>query len=254
MLAQLLPETLFAYLLVFARVGSALMVMPGFGEAFLPPRIRLMMALGVSIVLYALVAPTLPAMPSSPFALVGLIGGEVAIGLFLGFLAQMMLIAMHTAGMIVAFQTGFGNVIAFDPSAAGQGSVTGVFLGLLALLLIFVTDTHHLFLSAVVRSYDIFVPGALIPVGDISQALTLALSRSFALAVQISAPFLVAGLLFYIGLGLLSRLMPQVQVFFIALPLQIGLGLAVLVLVVSAMSLAFIDSLRETFTTGLLGS
>ncbi len=253
MLAQLLPDTLFAYLLVFARVGSALMVMPGFGEVMLPARVRLMIAFGVSAVLYVVVAPALPAMPESPFVLVGLIAGEVAIGLFLGFLAQMMLMAMHTAGMIVAFQTGFGNALAFDPAAAQQGSITGVFLGLLALLLIFVSDTHHLLLQAIVHSYTIFEPGALMPVGDVSQALTRALARSFSIAVQISAPFLVAGLLFYIGLGLLARLMPQVQVFFIALPLQIGLGLAVLVLVASAMSLTFLDGLRDVFTSGIFG-
>jgi len=253
MLGEILPDTLFAYLLVFSRVGAALMVMPGFGEAFLPARIRLMIALGVSLVLHALVAPAIPGLPASPLVLVGLIGSEVAIGLFLGFLAQMMLIAVHTAGMIVAFQIGFGNVLAFDPAVAEQGSVTGVFLGLLALLLIFATDTHHLFLQAIVRSYALFVPGELMPLADIGQALTRALARSFSLAVQISAPFLVAGLLFYIGIGLLARLMPQIQVFFVALPLQIALGLAVLMLVISAMSLTFIDGLRDVFASGILG-
>jgi flagellar biosynthetic protein FliR len=253
MLSQILPETLFAYLLVLARVGAALMVMPGFGEVFLPARIRLMIAFGVSAVLFSLVQSALPAMPGSPLVLVGLIGGEVAVGLFLGFLAQMMLMAMHTAGMIVAFQVGFGNVMAFDPTIAQQGSITGVFLGLLALLLIFATDSHHLMLQAVVRSYTVFVPGEIIPAGEISQVLARALSRSFSLAVQISAPFLVAGLLFYVGIGLLARLMPQIQVFFIALPLQIVLGLAVLMLVVSAMSLAFLDAFRDTFQAGLMG-
>ena len=120
------------------------------------------------------------------------------------------------------------NALVDDPSAAQQGSIAGSFLTLIAVLSIFALDLHHLLLQAVVESYGLFPPGEPLPVGDLSQVITQTVSKSFLLSFQIAAPFVAVGGIFYLGIGLLSRLMPQVQIFFVAMPLQVVIGLVVL--------------------------
>ena len=101
--------------------------------------------------------------------------------------------------------------------------------------MIFATDLHHLVIAGLNDSYTIFQPGEMPIVGDVAQHITRIIATSFRIGIQLSAPFLVFGLLFNLGLGVLSRLMPQMQVFFIGLPLSILLGFLLLVLVIGAM-------------------
>ncbi|MBI3709260.1 MAG: flagellar biosynthetic protein FliR [Proteobacteria bacterium] len=113
------------------------------------------------------------------------------------------------------------------------------------MLLIFVTDTHHLMLRALVDSYQVFRPGAALPIGDFAEATTRVVAESFLLAVKISAPFIVMGLVGFVALGFLQRLMPQVQVFFVATPLQIAFGLLGLALTTAAVMTVFLDGFES---------
>jgi len=115
------------------------------------------------------------------------------------------------------------------------------FLTMLGVTLLFATDMHHLVIAALNDSYSLFEPGELPATGDIAALITRTVAGAFRIGVQLSAPFIVFGLLFNIGLGVLARLMPQMQVFFVALPLSILLGLILLVLVVGAMMGVFLD-------------
>jgi flagellar biosynthesis protein FliR len=252
LLDQLVPENLFALLLVFARVGSTIMLLPGFGEVFVSARIRLLLALAISIVIAPVVIDTLPRLPEAPVAVLMLVGGEVAIGLFLGGLARLLISALHMAGVIIGFQASLGNATLFDPSTAQQGSTLGAFFNVVGVILIFAADLHYLMLRAVADSYSLFVPGAALPVGDFSEIAARTMATSFTLAMQIAAPLIVVGLVFYLGLGLLARLMPQVQVFFIAIPLQIMLAFIVLALTLSASMMWFLSAFEARFI-GLLG-
>ena len=162
-------------------------------------------------------------------------------------MARMMIAALHTAGVIIGFQTSLANAQLFDPVNAEQGSLIGSFLNVLGVFLIFATNLHHMMLIAVIDSYSLFVPGAALPIADFSSTATKVLSGSFVLAMQMSAPFIVMGMLFYLGLGLLARLMPQVQVFFIAMPMQIFLGFMVMGATLSAGMLWFLSSFQNTF-------
>jgi flagellar biosynthetic protein FliR len=107
-------------------------------------------------------------------------------------------------------------------------------------------------LIAIVDSYSVFVPGATLPIGDFSDTAARVLGHSFAVAMQIAAPFIVMGMLFYLGLGLLARLMPQVQVFFIAIPIQLFLGFLVMAATLSAGMMWFLGSFQNTFQSILL--
>jgi flagellar biosynthetic protein FliR len=142
---------------------------------------------------------------------------------------------LQIAGSVVAQQMGLGFVTAVDPTQNQQGALVGNFLTVMGVALIFATNLHHLVIVALNDSYAIFAPGQMPIVGDVAQHLTKVIATAFRIGVQLSAPFLVFGLLFNLGLGVLSRLMPQMQVFFIGLPLSILLGFMLLVLVLGAM-------------------
>ncbi|WP_422367571.1 flagellar biosynthetic protein FliR [Pelagibius sp.] len=245
MLAELLPAQIFALLLIFVRMGTALMLMPGFGESYISSRVRLLLALMVSLVIHPAVAPSLPALPASPMALILLIFGEAFIGLFLGSLARILMSALSIGGMMIATVTGLANALTSDPTAAQQGSIAGSFLSTLALLIILVLDLHHLLLRGVIDSYQLFVPGQPLLTGDLSQMITRVVAKAFLLGFQIASPFIAIGLIFNLGLGLLARLMPQMQVFFIAIPLQILIGLAVLMIALPAIMGWFISGFQD---------
>ena len=152
---------------------------------------------------------------------------EILIGAMLGVTARLTISALEVAGSVIAQQLGLGFVTAVDPTQGEQGVIVGNFLTMLGITLFFATDMHHLVIAALNDSYNLFEPGELPSSGDVAALVTRIVAGAFRIGIQISAPFLVFGLLFNIGLGVLSRLMPQMQVFFVALPLSILLGLSV---------------------------
>lgn len=242
MLQRLVTAEVFALLLVFARVGSAMVLLPGIGENYVSPRVRLLLAGAVTILVTPVLAPRLPAQPGSPALLGVLIGGEVGIGLFIGSVARLMIATLETAGTLISFQIGLATASVFNPLLSDQGSLTSVLISIAGMVLLFQTDMHHLMLRGVVDSYTLFVPGALPPIGDFTEMISRTMSRSFAIALQLASPFLVVSLMLYVALGLISRLMPQLQIFFVALPLQIALGFLLLVLTFSTLMLWFLNN------------
>lgn len=231
-----LPQTAFTYLLIFARVGSMLMLMPALGETTIPVRMRLSFALLFSLVLYPLLSSGLPAMPAEIYAMVVLLLHELAIGLILGALTRLITQATQVAGAIIAFQAGLSSAMAADPSQGGvQGAVVGSFLSFLGLALVFATDLHHVALAAIHDSYAVFPPTAPLMFDDAAQMAIRAVTGGFTVGVQMSAPFIVYGLIFNLGMGILSKLMPQLQVFFIAMPANVMIGMALLALLTIAM-------------------
>ena len=234
MLQSFVVGEIFGYLLVFARIGAGLMMLPGIGEAYVTPRIRLMLALLITLIVLPAVASDLPALPDSPIALALLLVGEIIIGIFLGMLSRLMLVAFDIAGMIISFHLSLANAFVFNPAAASQGSIVGAFLLITAMLLIFITDLHHLMILTVIDSYGLFQVGVMPPIDDMAHTITRFLADSFELALRIAAPFVIVGLVLNLGMGLISRLMPQIMIFFVAMPVQILLGMTVLALTVSA--------------------
>lgn len=222
---QWLSAEAFAMFLVFARVGMTIALLPGFGETYVSTRIRLMLAASITFVLAPVLRPLLPPEPTAVAEFILLLLMEVGIGGFLGVIARLTLSALQTAGSIIGMQTSLSAAFAFDPSTAQQGALTASFLGAVALIVIFAADFHHLMFRALADSYTLFPPGGALPIGDFAQLVTRVVASSFSVGVRISAPFLVFGLIFFLGLGLIARLMPQMQVFFVSQPAQILIGL-----------------------------
>jgi flagellar biosynthesis protein FliR len=249
MLEQLLPAQAFSVFLVFARIGSAFSVLPGFSEAFIAMRFRLMLAGATCLIVAPVVAPGLPQAPDSPLALLVLLGGEVMIGLFLGMTARLALAAVQTAGMIIGLQTSLSNAFAYDPTTAQQNAVVGAWLSTIALVLIFVTNMHHLMLRGLVESYSVFRPTELPPIGDLTDIIVRLVSSSFLLGIQIATPFMAFGFIFFLALGLIARLMPQVQIFFVAMPLQIVIGFIALGSTVGVGMVIFLNRFESVLST-----
>ncbi|VAV96672.1 Flagellar biosynthesis protein FliR, partial [hydrothermal vent metagenome] len=220
-----ISTTAFAAGLVFARLGAMLMLFPGFGETSVPARLRLALALVLALTVGSLIADQMPPMPNKPLALAGLVAGEVLVGLMFGSIARLMMSALATAGQMIAMQSGLGFAQSFDPSQGRQSAIFATFLNLTAVVLIFTTGLHHMFLTGLVGSYDLIPVGSLPSGVDVKTLATDTVAQSFRLGIQISAPLIAFGLIFYLSLGVLSRLMPQVQIFFVAMPLNVLVGI-----------------------------
>ncbi len=232
---SLLPALAAAFLLTFARVGTMIMLLPGIGEMTLPARVRLTMALVLTAILLPAHQKAYVVDLNTMAPVLVVLFQELIVGAVLGLTARLAISALQVAGSVVAQQLGLGFVTAVDPTQNQQGLLVGNFLTVLGITMIFATDLHHLVLAALNDSYSIFAPGEMPLVGDAAQHITRVIAASFRIGIQLSAPFLVFGLLFNLGLGVLSRLMPQMQVFFIGMPLSILLGFLLLILVIGAM-------------------
>jgi flagellar biosynthesis protein FliR len=249
MLSEVLSFNLFHFGLIFARVSGALFVMPGISAQFVSVKVRLLLGLMIALVMLPTVSQNFPPYPIHPLELALLIGGEVFIGFFFGMLMATMLTAMNVLGTIIAFVASLSNAFSFDAISQAQGSVISTFFVNLAMVLIFITDMHHVMISAVVDSYSLFIPGALPPIGNFAEFMTRTVAGSFKIGVQLAAPFFLLSFAFQLSMGLISRLNPQFQIYFVAMPAQILLALLMLMFTISGIMMVFM----QYYQNGLIG-
>ncbi|MGJ4972181.1 MULTISPECIES: flagellar biosynthetic protein FliR [unclassified Bradyrhizobium] len=235
-----LPALAAVFMLAFARVGAMVMLLPGLGEVNIPVRIKLATALLLTMIVLPLHRQAYRVDLQALSPLLVMMVHEIVIGIVLGATARVTLSALQVAGSVIAQQMGLGFVTAVDPTQGQQGVLIGNFLTMLGVTLLFSTDSHHLVIAALSDSYKIFAPGELIPSGDVASLATKAFAAAFKIGLQLSAPFLVFGLVFNIGLGVLARLMPQMQVYFVGAPLSILIGFLIFALVLTAMMGTFL--------------
>jgi flagellar biosynthetic protein FliR len=244
----ILPElqgVVLIFLLTFARAGAMIMLLPVIGDAGVPPRVRLAFALAVSAALTSATARYYPTQSPPPLELAALIAREATAGVLVGAMARLIMSALETAGYLIASQTGLAFAQTFDPGQGTQGAMVSTFLSLIGALLVFETGLHHLALGAISGSYVLLPPGNALPTGDLAELALTLVSSAFALGLQLSAPFLIFGLVIYAVLGVLSRVMPQLQVFFLAMPVSILSGFVLLMLVIGVMMTKFLDFFAE---------
>ena len=250
-------EQVWAGGLIFARIGAMVMTLPGLGEAYTPPRIRLSLALVISLALWPVVAGGLPPLPASLGAMVGWIIREVVTGLMIGMILRIFMQALATAGEIVSLQTTLSFAQTANPMQAQPGTSIAAFLMLFGLVLVFATDTHHLFIAGLVGSYELVAPMKPLVMGDFTQMAVRTLGDSFMLGVQLAAPVIVFAIIFNLASGLVARVMPAFQVFFAAAPLSVILGLSIFTLSLGVLGTVFIDRFRalaRVFAAGAGGS
>ena len=243
----------FAVLLVFTRIGTAIAFLPGFSAAWVPARLRLLLALLLSLLVTPVLASVLPPMPHTPVALALLLAGEATVGLFLGLGARIAFAALQIAGTAAALLSSFANALVQDPVVEQQSSAVAGFFTTLGVVIVFAADLHLVMLRALVDSYAVFLPQMGPSFGDFAAAITRAVADSFALGVQLAAPFIIVSLVYNVGMALLGRLVPQLQVFFFGLPIQLGLQIWVMMLTLSGIMLIFLDHFGRAVTAAVGG-
>ena len=242
-------QQVFAAGLVFARIGAVIMVIPGFGETFVPPRIRLSFALAFTLMMFPVISGNVPPIPAGAADLGGAVIKEVLIGLLIGTILRLFMISLATAGEVVSMATTLSFAQTTNPMQAQPSTSLGTLLGTMGLVLIFATDLDHLFLAAMVNSFQLFPFTRDIPVADAGQLAVQTMSKSFALGFQLAAPVVVFSLIFNVALGLVARVMPTFQVFFVATPLIVVLGLSIFALSMGVIGIVWLDRFRELLGT-----
>ncbi|MEO5337148.1 MAG: flagellar biosynthetic protein FliR [Magnetospirillum sp. WYHS-4] len=248
-LEEFLTSNIYAWMLIFARVGTAFVLLPGFSAPYVDVRMRVAIALALSLLLMPSLVGKLPTQPVSVLALTLLFTGEILVGAFLGVVGRVLVGALQTAGVLLAMFASLANALTQDPIVEQQSATVATLLSTIGLVLVFATDLHHLMLVAVADSYSLFDPNTAFQVGDVADLLAHKVDDSFAIGLQLSAPFLIVSMTYYVGLGMISRLSPQMQAFFFAaMPLQIMVQIAVLTMTLSSIMLVFLRYFQDGFT------
>jgi len=245
MLSEFLELNLFAFFLVFFRVGVAMMLLPGFSASYVTPRSRLVIALGITLMVTPLLLHILPVMPDSGVALLVMVVSEVIVGSVIGLTIRIMVGALQTAGMLIALVSSLANALIQDPIAEQQSSLLSSFLGILGVVLVFIMDLHHPMIRSVVESYTLFLPGQPLSFGDFSNLLARRVADSFELGLQLATPFVIVSIVFNTGMGIMGRLMPALPVFFFAMPALIMIQMLLLAAVLSTMLMYFLARFED---------
>lgn len=244
-------QQVFAAGLIFSRMSAIVMLIPGIGETFIPAPIRLAFALALALVLYPLAAAAAPPLPVDAAGLAGAVIKEIMIGLMIGGILRLFMTSLASAGEIVSIQTTLSFAQTANPMQASPTPTLGTFLGMMGILLIFATDLHHLFIAGIFHSFQLFPFGREIPLADAGELAVQTVGRSFGLGLQLAAPVVVFSLVFNVATGLVGRVMPQFQVFFVATPLIVLLGLSVFALSFGVIGVVWVDRYRELVGTFL---
>ncbi len=240
-----LPAWAFSFVLVLSRCGAAVMLLPGVGEVEAPAVFRA----GLTLALVMLVLPGVGQVaPVEGWGSAAMVAAELLCGGVLGWLARVMTLALPMAGQLISFMTGLSSIISPDP-ALGQSSGIMRLFAIAAPLLVLTTGLWALPVAALLGSYGLVPPGHLLPLADSAQAAASAVADAFGLALRLAAPFILASVVWQVALGVLSRLVPQLQIYFSAMPGQIIGGLALIGVLSAGMASAWIEAARGSFNT-----
>lgn len=234
-----------AALIVFARLGTALMFLPGFGEVSIPRQHRLALGMILSLGLIAAVPVTLP---ETPALLALLLAREALVGLYIGVSARILFISLHYLGGMISFVSSLSNAMAQGNTGYEGSTVITSFLLTTGVALIFVTDSHHIMLRGLFASYQV-MPAAWVPLGDLAGQMVKMAVKSLYIATLLGAPFFVLGVVLNAALGVANRVMPAMPIFMVAGPLIIMLGIGLLLLVQEPLLRHFTTTFAEFFLT-----
>ena len=243
---QLVPVAQFqTFLLCLARVIALVAAIPAFAGVAASVRMKLGLAVATALVLFPLMAPHTPQVDFTLTAFGLLMVNEVLLGALIGLVAQLVFTAVSFGGTVIGYQMGFAAANIFDPQTTQQLSLMSQFINILALLAFLAMDGHHFFFRVIVESYQLLPPGPLdFSTGAVETLMRLG-SHMFVLGVKFSAPVRALLLISNIVLGILARVFPQLNVFMLSFPLNIGIALIVIGLTLEAMFFV----LRREFDT-----
>ena len=247
---QGLPVYATAFLILFARVGAVLMLLPVFSEEAIPGRIRIMLALGTTAGLWGLLGARIAPIAQGSTALPGILIAEMLTGLAIGMMVKIMFLAAAMAGSIISLQVGLSSALVTDLAQGGQAAVLSKFVSVAAAVVCMALGVHHLWIIGLVNSYAAFPVGGLPPAAAFAQLAIATVGRSMTLAISLSAPLLIYGIVFNLALGLSARLAPAIQVFFITQPLNLLLGLGLFAMLIGTILTTFASAMVAWLQAG----
>jgi flagellar biosynthetic protein FliR len=239
--ATLNDFTLFS--LVVGRMAGLFAAIPLFGSRTVPNRIKMALIMAMALVLFPVVRSHMPALPDDSISVAILVVRETLIGLTLGVISQAIFAAVELCGQVVGMQMGISIAALFDPNTQSNVPTMALFQGVLAMLLFVTLGVHHIFIRAIVESYQIIPVGAWHMSGELMQFFITTVGSIFILAVKLAAPVMVALLATSVALGIMARAFPQMNIFMVSMPLNIGIGFLILGLSL----LAFLRTLETSF-------
>jgi len=226
---QLVPiEQFQTFLLCFSRVMAILSAIPVINSRQAPPQVRIGLAFATALLLFPLMAKHTPQIQFSLVQFSLVMVNEVLIGLLLGLVARLIFTAVSFGGTIIGYQMGFAAANIFDPQTTQQLSIMSQFSNIIAILIFLALNLHHIFFKVIVDSYILLPPGTLNLSGQAVPLLMDLAGHMFLLSVTLSAPVLALLLISNLVLGILARVFPQLNVFLLSFPMNIGISLLVI--------------------------
>lgn len=218
-------EQIDAFVLVFLRVSAIVVTLPVLGDKATPTLLKGGLSLFVTFLIFPFVLPLLPKMDTGLLPQVFRMAGEIMIGVIIGLTSRFVFAGIQLAGELIGFQMGFSIVNVIDPITSRQVSIISQFLYLLAMLLFLNCNAHHIFLNAIADSYRVLGPQGFHFTGALMENILLLSQKMFVIAIKTSAPLLAVLFFTQVGLAVVARTVPQINIFIVGFPLQIAVGL-----------------------------
>jgi len=234
---------IFVATLILLRVSIFVMLMPVMGQKIVPISVKIGLIILLTAILFPIVNETVPTIDVNPISLSILAAKEILLGAALALSAQLVFASVQFAGQLISYQMGLSAANIFDPASSQQVSVVGQLINTFAILIWFSVGAHHIFISGLIESFAISPIGGEWAVSGIGTLLSLG-GNLFSVGLQIAGPIMILLFLVNVGLGLISKAVPQIQVFFVSFPLTIGLGLIILMITLPAMLTLIINQFR----------
>jgi len=247
-LSQIPVEQVLLFLTIMARIAGFIAAIPIFSTTQTPIMIRIGLIFLTTLLLFPVLSPHIHAASFAPLPFTLFLLTETLLGLLIGLTARLIFTAVEFGGTVIGYQMGFAAANVYDPTGQRQVALLSQFQNVFAILIFLALDGHHYFFRMAIHSYELLPPGRLDLGGGAVPYLMELASHMFALGVQFSAPVLALLLLSGLILGILARVFPQLNVFMLSFPLNIGIAFIVIALtfdMVAALLRREFDSLPE---------
>ena len=214
-----------AFFLILIRVSVILLMFPFFSSRVIPVLAKAGLVLIITVILFSVIDNKVVEFPDTLCGMVQMITAELIIGMILGLLVQIVFEGIRMMGQLVGFQTGFAITNILDPQSGIQVSILSNMAYLVAMVIFLILNGHHILLNAIRESFEIINVGSLSLDRRIFQEIINASGDMFVIAIKIGAPAIAALLFTKVVFGLITKLIPQMNIMIVAFPIQIVIGL-----------------------------
>jgi len=221
----LLIEKLFGFVMVLTRISAFFLILPVFGWKSIPIRIKVAMTILITIFFSAIIPVPIDSRQVSTVESVLLLANEATYGLALGLIAAFVFASVKFSGRIIERQMGLAMAQILDPLSGENTQALGALLEMIFILLFLSVNGHHLFLLIISKSYEAFPAGSIPTISVLTSGIIKAGSTLLMAGLKLSAPILAAFLVLMVVLAVLARMLPEMNILFISMPMRVGLGL-----------------------------